>query len=182
MIRAIYVAFTFVILSTTMSSAQDPAPTKADPAIYPKMRANALAMRDPNLGSGAVSVVLMDWHVANGTASVLAASDGTASIYISSGGGFIGGGQRYPQLREAAQQVVHLATNLISQFAATKTTDLPPSGEVYFYVTTSSGVRRAVAKEANLRNGTDPLMALGNMMQHIVTLYRLTSPQPSAPH
>jgi hypothetical protein len=180
MIRAICAAFAFVILSTTMSSAQNPNPPKADPAIYAKMRASALTMHDPDLAGDAVAVVLMDWYVGNGTASVLAASDGTASLYLSSGGGFIGGGQRYPQLREAAQQAVHLATKLISQFAATEATDLPPNGEVYFYVSTSSGVRRAIAKETDLRNGTDPLLVLGNTMQQIVTLYRLTTSRPPA--
>jgi hypothetical protein len=150
-------------------------PNRADPAIYPKMRRHALEIRLPNLATDAVHAVLMDWHVGNGTASVLAAADGTASIYLSSGGGFIGGGQRYPAIREAAHHAVLLATGLLSQLEITEKTDLPPSGDVYFYVTTSRGMRLAIAKEVNLRDGTDPLAALGATMQKIVTDYRLTS-------
>jgi hypothetical protein len=178
--RLTYAALAIVILSTSMCAAQNSAPGKADPAIYPRMRANALAMHGKTLGSGTVVVVLMDWHVANGTASVLAASDGTASIYLSSGGGFLGGGQRYPQLHDAAQLAVHLADEAISHFQEAPSSDLPPNGEVFFYLTTNNVVRRAVAQESALRNGTDPLLALGNAMQQIVTLYRLTSSSNSS--
>jgi hypothetical protein len=163
-----------------MCECQNPAPGKADPAIYPKMREHALTMRLPNLPVDAVSIVLMDWHVTNGTATVMAAADGTASIYLSSGGGFLGGGQRYLPMREAAQKAVQMATSSQSRFEPTETTPLPPAGQVYFYITTSSGVRRAVAREADLRSGTDPLSALGNTMQQIVTIYRETSSSGTA--
>ena len=53
---------------------------KADPAIYPKLRDNALKLRLPNLPGYAVHVVLMDWHVTLGTVTVLAAVDGTGYI------------------------------------------------------------------------------------------------------
>ena len=66
-------------------------PGKTDPAIYPRLRDKALKIRLPNLPPGSVHAVLMDWNVTNGTATVLAGAEGTASIYLSSGGGFIGG-------------------------------------------------------------------------------------------
>jgi hypothetical protein len=69
-------------------------PPKANPAIYPKLREHALLkIRLNNLSGDSVHSVLMDWHVTNGTATVFAAADGTASLYLSSGGGFLGGGQ-----------------------------------------------------------------------------------------
>lgn len=64
---------------------------KADPAIYSKMRLGALGRELPETAKGAVLLTLMDWHVPNGTFTVLAAWDGTASIYLSNGGGYIGG-------------------------------------------------------------------------------------------
>ncbi len=156
-------------------------PGKADPAIYPKMRANALAMRNPKLAADPVYIVLMDWHVENGTASVLAGVDGTASIYLSSGGGFLGGGQRYPEVREAALRAVQIATESKPQFEAVRNTDLPPRGEVYFYIATNSGLSRATAYEARLIDRSDPLLELGAAMQEIVTQYRLKFPTwPSA--
>ena len=43
-----------------MCSAQTPAPGKADPAIYPKMRTNALAKQNCNLPAEAICVVMID--------------------------------------------------------------------------------------------------------------------------
>jgi hypothetical protein len=151
-------------------------PPKADPAIYPKLREHALLrIRLNNLANDSVHSVLMDWDVGNGTATVLAAADGTASIYLTSGGGCLGGGQKYPEIRDAALGAVRLATELFSQFKTTETFDLPAAGDVFFYLTTTSSVRLAIAKEADLKTGQDPLFALGAFMQEIITQYRLNS-------
>lgn len=127
-----------------------------------------------------VQLVLMDWVVQNGTTTVLAAADGTASIYLSSGGGFIGGGQRIPQIAEAARRAVKLASQALPLATKTTTYDQPKTGEVYFYIRALDGVYRAVAKEEKLKDGTDPLMALGGMMQAIVTGYRLSQQKKPA--
>jgi hypothetical protein len=176
MIRSAHTVSALAILYVSMSSGQSPTPGKADPSIYPKMRAHALEMRNASLPVDAIYIVLMDWHVGGGTATVLAAADGTASIYLSSGGGFLGGGQRYPELNQAAKRAVQLTAESRSQFEAAQNTDLPPSGQVYFYLITNGGLHRATAYESKLKDGTDPLVALGTAMQEIVTQYRLNSP------
>jgi hypothetical protein len=121
----------------------------------------------------------MDRNVANGTATVLAAADGTASIYFCSGGGYIGGGQKYPEIREAALRAIEIATDLLPQFEMTETLDLPPRGDVYFYLSTNAGVRLAIATDARLSAGTDPLIPLGGIMQQIITEHRLKYPRPT---
>lgn len=153
------------------------APRKTDPATYATMRRHALEMRMPHWPPRAVQSVLMDWHVDHGTVTVLAAADGSASLYLSSGGGFLGGGQRHPEIREAALHAVAVATSLQSQFEQTEMTALPSLGDVTFYVTMGCGIRMVVASEARLRAGTDPLAALGGAMQRIVTEYRLRDPR-----
>jgi hypothetical protein len=110
----------------------------------------------------------------------LRAADGTASLYLSSGGGFLRGGQKYPEIRNAAFHAVHLPADLFQHFMTPETIGLPATGDVFFYLTTSNGVRIAIAKEANLRTGDDPLARLGATMQEIITQYRLKSPHPSA--
>jgi hypothetical protein len=150
---------------------------KADPGTYAMMRRHALEMRVPGARRDVVQSVLMDWHVDRGTVTVLAAADGTASLYLSSGGGLIGGGQRYTEIRDAALHAVSLATSHQSQFEMTEMTALPALGDVTFYMITADGVRVAVASEARLRAGADPLAALGGAMQRIVTEYRLRYPR-----
>ncbi|HEY1501149.1 MAG TPA: hypothetical protein VGF88_16365 [Acidobacteriaceae bacterium] len=149
---------------------------KADPAIYSQMRRLALETALPNLPRDAVHAVLMDWHVDKGTVTVMAAADGSASLYLSSGGGFIGGGQKFREIRDAALHAVALANSLKFHFVMTDTTPLPALGDVTFYIVTSADVRMAVAPEAKLRAGTDPLASLGGAMQRIVTEYRLRFP------
>lgn len=152
-------------------------PRRADPATYAMMRRHALEMRLAGIPRGLVQSVLMDWHVDRGTVTVLAAADGTASLYLSGGGGFIGGGQRYGEIREAALHAVSVARSHQSHFEPTELTGLPALGDVTFYLICSDGVRVAVASEARLRAGTDPLAALGGAMQRIVTEYRLRFPR-----
>ncbi len=151
-------------------------PQKADPAIYRKLRENALKPRPHDIANGGVHAVLMDWNVGNGTATVLAAADGSASIYLSSGGGYIGGGQKFPEIRDAALQGIQFATSLLSQFKRSETIDLPKNGEVFFYLTNNTGLHLAVANEAALKAGTDPLGSLGGIMQQIVSEYRVRFP------
>ncbi|MGD1061884.1 MAG: hypothetical protein ABR860_01375 [Terracidiphilus sp.] len=146
--------------------------------MYRKLRDQMLQSKQPGFEPDAVQAVFMDWNIGNGTATVLAAADGSASVYLSSGGGYIGGGQKYPAIRDAALHAVQIAASLFSQFKSTETIDLPPADEVFFYLKTSNELHLAVAKEADLRAETDPLASLGAMMQEIITQYRLNFPRP----
>jgi hypothetical protein len=137
------------------------------------MRRHALELQLPQVTRDGVHVVLMDWHVDKGTVTVVAAADGAASVYLSSGGGFIGGSEKVPAIREAALHAVSLATGLRFHFVPTESTPLPSLGDVTFYLTTGTDVRRAVAAESKLRAGADPLAGLGGAMQRIVTEYRV---------
>jgi hypothetical protein len=150
---------------------------KADPAIYSQIRRQALEMRLPRMPRGAVHVVLMDWHVDKGTVTVIAAADGSASVYLSSGGRFMGGSEHVPAIREAAMHAVSLANSLHLHFERTETSPLPSLGDVTFYLTTNAGVYRAVAAEGKLRAGADPLAGLGGAMQKIVREYRVNFPR-----
>lgn len=122
----------------------------------------------------------MDFHVDHGTATVVASADGSASLYLSSGGGFLGGSHRCPAIREAALHAVALASALQCHFVTTETSALPPLGDVTFYVITGIGVRMAVASQDRLRAAADPLAGLGGAMQRIVTEYRLCFPRHPA--
>lgn len=87
-------------------------PHKADPATYSMLRRHSLEMRLPRTPPRAIQSVLMDFHVDHGTATVVASADGSASLYLSSGGGFLGGSQRFPAIRDAALHAVALAAAL----------------------------------------------------------------------
>ncbi|HXE09415.1 MAG TPA: hypothetical protein VN612_16040 [Acidobacteriaceae bacterium] len=119
------------------------------------------------------AVFLMDWPINDAFSTVVAGSDGTASIYLSHGGGFIGGGQKYESLREAALRAAALALQMRSQMNATQDFSLPRPDEVRFYLITSEGIFSATASEADLKSSRSPFTKLGAAAQEIVTQYRL---------
>jgi hypothetical protein len=117
--------------------------------------------------------VLMDWHVTRGTATVVAVADGTASIYLSGGGGSLGGGQSQPVIHAAALRAVSVASEFQPQMQVTTDYPLPEPGSVIFYVVTNAGVFTAAATVTELSAHRHPLSKLGDCMQEIVTQYRL---------
>jgi hypothetical protein len=120
--------------------------------------------------------VLMDWGVTKGTASVVAVSDGNASVYLSSGGGFIGGvGQE--AIRKAARNAVLVAREFQPQMTGTNDYPLPARGEVIFYALTDSGVFTAKRQQHEMETQHDSFSKLGNAMQAIITEYRLWDEQ-----
>ena len=116
----------------------------------------------------------MDWGVTSGTATVVAFSDGHASVYLSSGGGFIGGAESHESVRNAAKKLVLAASEYNkSEFRRITSYPLPKRGVVSFYLLTDEGVFSENASEIDLSNGRHPLSKLGNAAQDVVTQYRL---------
>ena len=125
--------------------------------------------------------VLMDWGITDATATIVALSDGNASVYLSSGGGYIGG-QAHASIRDAARQAVVTARACQTMMEATSAYPLPERGELIFYALTDGGVFATKAAETDVRRPDHPLAALGNAMQNIITQYRLIeSGFPSGP-
>jgi hypothetical protein len=116
---------------------------------------------------------VMDWGVTNGTATVIAIADGTASIYLSSGGGSIGGGQSHDSIRKGAQKMVSVAGEFQSQMRTTDTFPLPQPGQVTFYVLTDAAAFTASASQEELSSHRHQLAKLGDAAQEIITQYRL---------
>ena len=134
----------------------------------------------PHVERDGVHVILMDWHVDKGTVTVVAAADGSASLFLSTGGGYIGGSEKVSAIRKAALHAVALATSLRFHFERTESSPLPSLGDVTFYINTGARVSCAVAAESRLRAGTDPLAGLSGAMQKIVTEYRLNFGRPTS--
>jgi len=103
--------------------------------------------------------VLMEIGYPDAAATLVALGDGTASLYLSSGGGVIGGGP-HPTINAAARRLVGLAGGNLTKMSPTTAFPLPASGEVTFYVLTTKGVLRADALEEVLGGGKHPLSEL----------------------
>lgn len=152
---------------------------KANPDVYYGLRDQVLHMKRDKIGLPAPRhdtdawAVVMDWGVTRGTATVVAIADGTASIYLSSGGGSLGGGQSHESLRQAALRAVSAAAQVQPEMRAVTNYPLPHEGEVVFYVVTDAGVFSAGAPEKELSAHRHRMSKLGDAMQEIITQYRV---------
>jgi hypothetical protein len=72
--------------------------------------------------------VIMDWVVSNATATIIAFSNGHASIHLSTGGGFIGGGESHESMRNAAKKMVAVAGECQPCTRHVRTSSAPKTG------------------------------------------------------
>jgi len=110
--------------------------------------------------------VLMERGYAKGSATVIALADGTASMYLSTGGA-VAGGKAYPPAHAAELRLCERAAESEADTIAARDFPSPAKGRVRFYVLTTAGVR--VAEGDILPHPGDggnealaPLMAAGD--------------------
>jgi hypothetical protein len=148
------------------------------PDVYDGLRAGILqgTRSSFNLSPTSAPVVpwgvVMDWGVTEGSATVVALSDGHASIYLSSGGGYLGGSQSHDSIRKAAQTAVTTAAEFQSLMKSTNAYPLPHRGEVIFYLLTDAGVFTASGLQQEMSSHRHKLSKLGDAMQLIITEYQ----------
>jgi hypothetical protein len=94
--------------------------------------------------------VLMERGYAKGVATVVALADGTASMYISTGGA-VTGAKAYGPARVAAMRLCDQAADGLGDMVPAHEFPKPAKGRVRFYVLTDGGVRTA---EGNIAGGT----------------------------
>jgi deazaflavin-dependent oxidoreductase (nitroreductase family) len=149
-----------------------------DPRVFSDLRDHALHAPRASLGLAAPSSATTPWGVlmetgyAEATATVVAFADGSASIYLSTGGGFLGG-QGHETVRRAAIGMVQAAGPAQSHTTQTTAFPLPAPGQVVFYLRTDAGVFTGSATEQELgtrRHALSPLLFAGH---EVITQYRL---------
>lgn len=94
-------------------------------------------------------------------------------MYLSSGGGVIGGGQ-HQNVNNAAKQFVDLAQNFLEKTTNTETTPLPLTDEVKFYLLTNKGIRVGQEQVKNLENNSSQWLKLFEEGNNVLTELRKT--------
>lgn len=145
--------------------------------IYHGFRETMLKIRRPHtIPSPAKSTepwgVLMDWGMRNGTATVMSMADGSASVYLSSGGGYIGG-QGIEKVRLAAQHAIAQARSIPMPEQPMTDFPLPEPHGVIFHFLSDAGVFTLRSSEQELNSPTHALRKLGDAMQAVITEFRI---------
>jgi hypothetical protein len=128
-------------------------------------------------GSKPVQGVLMETGYANGSASLVALENGAASLYLSTGGGVIGG-ESIPEVRAAAIRMCELAARLVPEAPASPGDakhPLPAPSEVRFLILTPDGVRTLVTSRAGAERGRGAQRDLFHAGHAVLTALREAS-------
>lgn len=115
---------------------------------------------------------LMEMGRGSGTATLVALADGTTSLYLSTGGGMIGGGFHQPVAEATAAFLACLEEHL--GFLAPDPDDyLPASGRIVFRALAYDGRLHAEAAEDDLGFGRHPLSAVFYAGHGVITALRV---------
>jgi hypothetical protein len=115
----------------------------------------------------------MDVGMERGTYTLVSLADGTTSLYLSTGGGFIGAGA-HPAVAAATRQFLAAVEGALDGFGPDPDDALPALGRVIIRALGWDGRRRVEGVEDDLGNGRDPWSALFHAAHGVITQVRLT--------
>jgi hypothetical protein len=159
----------------TVSKTQQP---KENP--YDGLRNMAFTVKPEQLGLSLpadktiVYGVIMDWGLESGIATTVTYQTGDASLYLSSGGGVIGGGQ-YPNVNSAAKKFVVLGQTFLRKATKTAATPSPGKDVVKFYFLTNKGIYVGEDQMKNFDSKSSPWFDLFEEGNKVLTELRMTS-------
>lgn len=111
-----------------------------------------------------------------GSATVVSFLTGDTSLYLSSGGGFIGAGQ-HEDVREIVKEKVNGFQQYLIQAKKIDKPQLPTDGTVNFNFLTRNGLYSVTEKMSDLESGNSELSNLFMEVNEIITHIRLKSKQ-----
>jgi hypothetical protein len=115
--------------------------------------------------------VIMDMGFPGGAASLVCLVDGNASLYLTTGGGVIGG-FAHEKVRKASIAFVQVAKGYRQQLSVVKEFPLPVEGRTSFYVRIDGDLLHAEASENDLGEGKHPMSKLFYAGQEVITQLR----------
>jgi hypothetical protein len=134
----------------------------------------------PSQRLGGAWGLLMDLGYEKYFVTVLALSDGKASLYLSTGGGALAASQEerdasplLSDLWRSAKVAVSVADDSIAGMRPMMEYPLPDPGSVTFYVLTDTGIYGAMARQEDFKRAIQPLTTLYAAAQRVITEFRL---------
>ncbi len=118
--------------------------------------------------------IVMDWEMNGATATIVSYQTGDASLYLSSGGGVIGGGQ-HENVSNASKHFVTFGQSFLDKATKTEKTTLPETNEIKFYFLTNKGVFVGQEQMKNFENSSSTWLPLFEEANLVLTELRKTT-------
>jgi len=147
--------------------------------IYTDLRNQIISLSDKEKAKdfgykeGQTIAVLMETGLEDACYTLVAVSDGTASLYFSNGGGIIGAGE-YEKGARAAHDFIQFSGKFEQYFSITKKYPLPQPGKTRFYIIKSGTILTGEYNESDLGNGKLVLSPLFYKGHDLITEIRVT--------
>jgi len=127
-----------------------------------------------SLSNNEVYGVVMDWDLGNGIMTLITYQTGDASMYLSTGGGVIGGGQ-HESVSNASKQFVKMASNYFDNAENIDSIPLPDKECVQFYFLTTKGKYIIQEKMTNIENKSSFLFDYFEEANKVISELRITT-------
>lgn len=118
--------------------------------------------------------VIMDWDLGEGTATLVSFLAGDASLYLSSGGGVIGG-SGHENVKQAGKAFIDKAEKFLNKTTKTETTPLPDKDGVKFYFLTNKGKFVGQEHMMNFENNSSEWLDLFEEGNKLITEIRISA-------
>ena len=146
------------------------------------LRAKLLAMRPeevrlkPSADLPRVWAAMMEWQVSKAVVTLVAVADGTTSLYFTSGGGVIGGGE-HDTVHTASRAWLAAVDKFVEAgaFVDQQSPIATVASATSFAALTYGGLKGARDTDARLRSKTSPIWPIYWLGQDVVTKLRETS-------
>jgi hypothetical protein len=154
---------------------------KGDPAeVSRRLREQALRVTASEVSMPPFEVAagawggLLELGYPQAVATLAVFADGTASLYVSTGGGVIGAGE-HDSVRAAARAFLAAMNAHLDNLSAAAETPLPEQGRARFYARTNDGTRTAEADMTELSREDHPLAPVYRAGHAVIAEMRLAS-------
>ena len=181
----IIAALSVVMLSVMSLSACAQSPSEDRQSLEPdslfiELRQQVLSITPGSLGlsesSQSIPGMLMEIRFEGGIATLVTLGDGTTSLYMSSGGGWIGMGG-IESVRTVSSNLLALAGSFVDGMQAVDVVPLPGEGRVRFTVFTPEGLKSEEVGEEALQTKRDTLWPLYRRGHEVIAAIRQTQEQ-----
>ena len=154
--------------------------TKTDESVkknaYIKMRnlaltATAEQLELKDIDNEKVFGLISEMNLDNGTITIVAFLTGDASIYLSSGGGFIGSGT-HPDINKKIKEIIKNIDKFKYNARKVNKVKLPSKGEITFNLLTKNGIYQIREKEEKVISKKSEYFELFEKVNNIINLIR----------
>ncbi len=118
--------------------------------------------------------VIMDWDLGDGTATLISFLSGDASLYLSSGGGMIGG-SGHQNIKNTAIAFIDKANGYLELTSKADSTPLPEKSCIKFYFLTNNGIFVGQEQMINIENSSSKWIDLFEEGNKVISEIRIVT-------